>query len=696
MQPVIQYPNWTPVLCRYKPFLDNSYSIKIHFEYIAGFLASSHKGYVVDQNLQIIKKNTFTWILLILVQPFYRLFGSDAFSHVRVHAVAQKILTLCDKEKAQLAKENHFLFQLTKTEILDHLNSRTHQKYANQLNPIGERLLALTPPPLPPINTLAPVWPADFANLGMPQPQSEQIRRIFDTALLRIRNAPHRYDLKVEEHVERGSSAYPSRDDRKVRELHLIDRWAWNPIAIEKHSIPIEATIERDPDKRLLHINLNNQIGPGDRLTYDVLTGNITPAPPPNYLPEVIWQRNPKAMGITTAADGEAIRKVFDRVLPLLRNAPHRYRLEFSKIGRKKDCLRELILKERRWDQGTFAEVERHRIPLSLRLSYDPNRFLQEISLLSKKKVGEGAQTKVKVCYNFFARNRFVRKKTNDPFFKELMEKMAKQRLRGLVPVLGTQQIGVKTEVHEAFSTKTLEAALKKKQFDTFPKKLSAIMDLAHGLHNFHSISHPGLSYQKLRPYYHGTNHTGPFNLAHKDIKPANILTNKEGNQAKFTDFGGADPHIVCGTPGFMAPEVIDFMYPQPCSIRTLDDGSKSPNFNLRCGQPSDMWSLALVFVMILTNDESKIYPGKPPIPCIESALKKLIQTQTAPIISQYELNNNLSTLEKKNIADTVPCDRPKVQKLWNLVHQMLYVNYMARISSKKLVEQLGLIEKSR
>lgn len=64
-----------------------------------------------------------------------------------------------------------------------------------------------------------------------------------------------------------------------------------------------------------------------------------------------------------------------------------------------------------------------------------------------------------------------------------------------------------------------------------------------------------------------GLEHLHRNSIIHRDIKPYNIMFNDE-NQIKIIDFGLSKPSlesqhrgILCGTPGYIAPELINEDY---------------------------------------------------------------------------------------------------------------------------------------
>ena len=57
---------------------------------------------VIDEKFNIIKKNSLQWIWLCLLAPFYRFFGKDVYSHVRIHRVADQVLELCEIHKSEI------------------------------------------------------------------------------------------------------------------------------------------------------------------------------------------------------------------------------------------------------------------------------------------------------------------------------------------------------------------------------------------------------------------------------------------------------------------------------------------------------------------------------------------------------------------------------------------------------------------
>lgn len=92
------------------------------------------------------------------------------------------------------------------------------------------------------------------------------------------------------------------------------------------------------------------------------------------------------------------------------------------------------------------------------------------------------------------------------------------------------------------------------------------------------------------------------LNIAHRDLKPDNILVNMDSNayQTKIIDFGFAARskeklQVFCGTPAFMAPEI--------CNKMHYD------------GQATDVWASGIILFTMLfghqpfqANTESELY----------------------------------------------------------------------------------------
>lgn len=105
--------------------------------------------------------------------------------------------------------------------------------------------------------------------------------------------------------------------------------------------------------------------------------------------------------------------------------------------------------------------------------------------------------------------------------------------------------------------------------------------------------------------------------IIHRDIKGANILLSKR-NMVKLADFGVASDFQdadtnPAGTPYWMAPEVIEFKYPNPAS---------------------DIWSVGATAVELLT--------GTPPYFTLPTytALYRIVQDKTAPIPTDIPLSD--------------------------------------------------------
>ncbi len=161
--------------------------------------------------------------------------------------------------------------------------------------------------------------------------------------------------------------------------------------------------------------------------------------------------------------------------------------------------------------------------------------------------------------------------------------------------------------------------------------------------------------------------------IIHRDLKPENILLDREG-RAVLTDFGGATVdddtsalgvYRLCGTPGFMAPEVVG---------------------NKRATIKSDMWAFGMILYTLATleelpwaipqaadapaqvtpfNDPSwrLRFPGTPMLPnnprenkALKALITDLIQVEPGRRISSIEAFSRLDDIIK--LIET-PAERP-------------------------------------
>jgi len=101
--------------------------------------------------------------------------------------------------------------------------------------------------------------------------------------------------------------------------------------------------------------------------------------------------------------------------------------------------------------------------------------------------------------------------------------------------------------------------------------------------------------------------------IAHRDLKPENILlVNKTEDRIKLTDFGlsrvvgeGSFMQTICGTPMYVAPEVVENM------------GQKCPK---GYGKSVDVWSLGVILYTMLCGEPP--FHRKNPTPILEQVKK--------------------------------------------------------------------------
>jgi len=181
----------------------------------------------------------------------------------------------------------------------------------------------------------------------------------------------------------------------------------------------------------------------------------------------------------------------------------------------------------------------------------------------------------------------------------------------------------------------------------------------------------------------------------HSDLKPANILIRKNDQgvlSLAITDFGGINPLTFQRSLGFRSPEKVRFESIQPNIVEAIEWYGDH-------GQKNDVWSMGLIFCIVLAGGGSKVIPCiYAPLFCIENKIKSFLDSHSGPIKtssfwSAEETLKSLTQYEVDDSKDTLAASLPLVSiHLWNLIKKMLKVDPYMRISSEKAFLELSTI----
>jgi len=123
---------------------------------------------LINDRLEVEKKNGFYWTILCLLDPFCSIFFYDVFSHVRVDNVGKSVIAYF---KANEAYFDEAVIERFKERFLIPLHAKKASYYLSE-----ERLDSLLP--LPPLQ-----WPVDLSLLGISDDQKRMLEMAFSAVL---------------------------------------------------------------------------------------------------------------------------------------------------------------------------------------------------------------------------------------------------------------------------------------------------------------------------------------------------------------------------------------------------------------------------------------------------------------------------------------------------------------------------------
>lgn len=205
-----------------------------------------------------------------------------------------------------------------------------------------------------------------------------------------------------------------------------------------------------------------------------------------------------------------------------------------------------------------------------------------------------------------------------------------------------------------------------------YKKKKNSIKFFFHYNPNFYSLSNVFDSefifniyqnYIMMENLLLGLYQLHKLNIAHRDIKPLNILLNPSNMATKYIDYGGAcDSNDNCKrratTPIFMSPEI------------AINDG----HLTLEMAKKSDIWALGLTLcecflsktledVLSINNPRDEVH--------LEYFLQKLTQKKVNAFFKDLEIKN------------------PKIVLYIRLIYPLLIVDWEERFTAIEALEHL-------
>ncbi|MCE5318277.1 MAG: hypothetical protein LLG04_13070 [Parachlamydia sp.] len=324
-------------------------------------------------------------------------------------------------------------------------------------------------------------------------------------------------------------------------------------------------------------------------------------------------------------------------------------------------------------------------LPRTLSFVEDPktNRVAAILLTVSKDRVpplGKGRVRTPKVIYNLTTGQRMCKKAMQKAYEVELLK--ALNGSKGIEPLTYIRKVRNKTQLITPLFKGSVQQLLKSNTPISAKDIKDMMLSLLKGLATLHAK--PGK--EPFPPYF----------SYHSDIKPDNLLFNRQpaGYDAVISDVESVnDLERIYGTMGWMSPE----------KIRYWNGPLRESSYNKTHGQHDDIWSMGLVFASMLKNQLHELrhdtrferYGARvAPLACLYQKCQfKLTENRfddsSVAHLTQQELNREINQL----IAEALfKPDGAALEKMWDIVRRMLFIDYNRRMSAREAKEALESI----
>lgn len=314
-------------------------------------------------------------------------------------------------------------------------------------------------------------------------------------------------------------------------------------------------------------------------------------------------------------------------------------------------------------------------LPISLCFLYDPQHRVKHIILLLNKKRGKqytgGGQRVPKLAFDLMT-GMYCVKKIQTQLEATLIDHLQHNPQENLVEVLGTRLIKGKPQYFEKAYDCDLQKWISNPRLNGYHNKLLMMRKLLIALQNFQL---------RIVKRTYGDETVEHYSF-HNDLKPTNILVN-EANEVVITDFGLSNVLNKIGYSPY---------YAHPMKLMMFDWTSQQRrDYHVKYGRKMDIWSLGIVFVVILTNKLADF--GLPPLPFLDDLFNNKKARSLKKVVNQERITAEVNELKKRTEN---ALHAPVMNALWDLVVSMLQLHPEDILSVEEAISRVdGIISKS-